>query len=178
MNATKKPALGAPRQGESEATGRLGFDAGLKTATEATTKAYEQAMAMTKEQMNAFTKFGFGSFNGHNDWMAVAKDNVDALVKCGSMLAEGMQEMNRSWLGLAQSSMEDGMVAAKTLLECKTLPEMVQVQAEVTKASYAKWIAESRKLSEKSARLAEKSFAPIAERVNAAMERIAKPLAE
>ncbi len=142
-----------------------------------TAKPVEAAMAAGAEAVETFVKAGAGAFKGDDDLAGFGKDNVEAVLTSGAILAKGAQDLNNVWLGLAQASVEDAGGAAKALFGCKTLPEVVEVQTGLAQAQYEKLVAESRRLSTMSAKLAENASAPITARVTVAVETFTKPLA-
>jgi phasin family protein len=109
--------------------------------------------------------------------VAAGKDNMDALVKSGAMLAKGAQDFNALWFDFAQASTEDGIAATKAILGCKTLQQVAEVQGDLVKGGYDKLVTESRKMSDMSVKVAENAAKPIAGRVNVAVEKFTKPLA-
>ena len=142
-----------------------------------TAKTVEAAMAAGVEAVETAVKAGAGAFKGYDELAGFGKDNVEAVMTSGAILAKGVQDINNVWLGLAQASVEDAVGAAKALFGCKTLPEVVEVQTGLAQVQYEKLVAESRRLSAMSAKLAENASAPIATRVTVAVETFTKPLA-
>ncbi len=142
-----------------------------------TAKPVEAAVAAGAEAVETFVKAGAGAFKGYDDLAGFGKDNVEAVMTSGAILAKGVQDLNDVWLALAQTSVEDAVGAAKALFGCKTLPEVVEVQTGLAQAQYEKFVVESRRLSNMSAKLAENASAPITARVTVAVETFTKPLA-
>jgi phasin family protein len=180
MNATVKKVSVIKTAAPVEATVAAGKEAVehvVKVSTEAATKGYEKAIAMSKEHVEAAVKAGTQAFKGYEEFVAFGKDNVEAAVKAGTILSKGVQDLNKVLFGLAQASLEDSVAASKKLLGCKSVKEVVEVQGELAKTNYSKLVAESRKISDLSAKIAEDAAAPIAARVTAAVEKFAKPLA-
>ncbi|NQV47569.1 MAG: phasin family protein [Rhodospirillaceae bacterium] len=114
---------------------------------------------------------------GYEDFLAIGQGNVEALVESGSLFAKGVQEFNKIWFDLAQASALESANVAKTVLACKTLPEMLEVQGNLGKSNYEKMLADGQKLSGLSMKLAEEVSQPISARVNVAVEKLSKPLA-
>ncbi len=152
-------------------------EAAVKAGAQVAAKGYEKAFAMGREQVETAVKAGAGAFKGYDDLAGFGKDNVEAVMTSGAILAKGVQDLNDVWLGLARASVEDAVGAAKALFGCKTLPEVVEVQTGLAQAQYEKFVADSRRLSNMSAKLAENASAPIAARVTVAVEKFNKPLA-
>ncbi len=142
-----------------------------------TAKTVEAAMAAGAEAVETAVKAGAGAFKGYDELAGFGKDNVEAVMKSGAIMARGAQAFNDVWLGLARASVEDAVGAAKALFGCKTLPEVVEVQTGLAQAQYEKFVTDSRRLSNMSAKLAENASAPITARVTVAVEKFTKPLA-
>ncbi len=106
---------------------------------------------------------------------AAGKDNVAAVFNSGAVLAKGLQDFNEMWLGLARASVHDGASATKAIFGCKSVPEALDVQMDLIKTNTAKLVAENRKMTDMSAKLAEAAMEPLAKRVTATVEKFAKP---
>jgi len=178
MTTKKAAAATAAEQMEAAVTaGKDNMETVVKATTEAAAKGYEQAVQTTKEHVEAALKVGFDAFKGYEDVNAFNKDNVDALVKSGAVLAKAAQDFNSLWFDFAQASLEDSISATKALLGCKTLQQVAEVQGDLVKNSYDKLVAESRKISDMTAKVVENAAKPITGRVNVAVEKFTKPLA-
>ncbi len=181
MTATRKDTAGKAGTAKPVeavvAAGAEAVETVVKASAQVAAKGYEKAVAMGREQVETAVKAGAGAFKGYDDLAGFGKDNVEAVMTSGAILAKGVQDFNDVWLGLAQASVEDAVGAAKALFGCKTLPEVVEVQCGLAQAQYEKFVAESRRLSAMSAKLAENASAPITARVTVAVEKFTKPLA-
>ncbi len=184
MNAARKNTAGkAGKAGAAKpveaavAAGAEAVETVVKAGAQVAAKVYEKAVAMGREQAETAVKAGVDAFKGYDELAGFGKDNVEAVMKSGAIMARGAQAFNDVWLGLARASVEDAVGAANALFGCKTLPEMVEVQTGLAQVQYENFVAESRRLSDMSARLAENAAAPITERVTVAVKTFTKPLA-
>lgn len=109
--------------------------------------------------------------------VAFGQANLAAAVQAGNAALAGAREVSQIWLALSQSSVNDGVSALRRLGACKSTPELVEAQSELTRAAYAKFANESRKLSEISMKLAESVSAPVVARTQEALHVLAKPTA-
>ncbi len=181
--STKKTAApkAAPKAAESveaaAAAGKETVETVVKASAEAAQKGVKKAVAMGQEQVAAAVKAGTNAFKDYEDVVAFGKDNVDAIVQANTILVKGAQDINKVFLKLVQDTMEDQMVVAKKLMSAKTPKDFAGVQASVAKARYTKALDEGRKISDMTVKLAEEASAPITKQVNAAVEKISKPLA-
>jgi len=132
----------------------------------------EDVTAFMNEQINLFSKMGFDMFKSYEEMVAFNKDNLDAVVKSSTIMAEGLQSVSKDVMALTQASVQENVSAAKALFECKDAKAMVELQGKFAKESYDKFIAEAGKISDASTKLAEDAWAPLNGRVNVAMETI------
>jgi phasin family protein len=152
-------------------------DTMVKTGTEAAQKGFEQAQAALKQQMDEATKQAAAAQKGFEEALAFGKGNLEAFVQSSTIFTEGMQEIARATMALGQTAFAETIENAKAFAAVKSVREALDLQANLTKASTEKFVAETTKLSETSAKLAEKAMAPVIERVNLAVKTFGKPLA-
>lgn len=177
MAAAKKTNKAAEQVQAAVAAGKESVETVVKATTEAATKGYEKALAASQEQVQAAVKNSADAFKGYEDMMAFGKDNMEAVIASGSVFAKGLQDINQTWFGLVQASIEGGVNASKAMMACKTVPEMVEIQSDLARENYNKFLSEGHKVSDLSAKVAEKALEPITGRVNASVEKFSKPLA-
>ena len=175
MTTSKKTA--AKQVEAAVAAGKESVDAAVKVGTDAFAKGYESAVTSTKEQVDAAVKAGADAFQGYEDVVSFGKDNVDAVMEFSTILAKGVQEFNKVWFDLAQASVDKNAAASKALLGCKSAKDLAQVQSDQLAGNYGTLVLDGRKLSDMSVKLAEEVAKPVNDRVNAAMDRMSKPVA-
>ncbi len=177
MTAKKKtinPATQAAEQVEAAvAAGKETVEAAVKAGA----RNYEKAVAVTREQVEAAVNAGAEMFKGYEDVAGFGKENIDAVMATSAVLSKGLQDLNKAWFALAQDALEQNVAATKRILGSKSVVEVVEIQSDLARSNYDKAVAESRKLSDMSIKLAEEASAPIAGRVNTAMEAFTKPFA-
>lgn len=179
MNAAKKATSEkVTKQAEAAVSvGKESIEAAVKASTEAVTMAFERTSAVTKEQFDAAFKAcdtAFKDVAGYKDISAFGRENVDAAIKSGAAFIKGFQDFGKAWTTMAQSSMENGLAAASSMIGCKNLPELAEFQAELVKKNYHEGVADSRALTGLSVKIAEEAFFPLRARVDAAVETFAK----
>lgn len=128
----------------------------------------------SKEQ---FEKVGTTAFKTYEDLTKFSKENMDAYVVAATTFAKGAEAGGKAWLSFIQETMDAGAQVAKSMLAAKTLREAVDVQTDFAKTTFDKMVAEGTKLSEISVKVANEAAEPISARVNAALEKILKPIA-
>jgi phasin family protein len=135
-------------------------------------------MTATKKTIATVDQVEAGSeaYRKYQDFVALGHDNVAAVFNSGAVLAKGLRDFNEMWLGLAQASVRDGVAAAQAVLDCASVPEALGVHIDLVKTNTTKVVAENRKMTDMSTRLAQDAMEPLAKRVTATVEKFAKPL--
>ncbi len=149
----------------------------VKTSTAVAKKGVEKAVAISQDQVAAAVKAGNDAYKGYEDMIAFSQSNIDAMVKSNEVFAAGLKELNATFFKLAQDSMEESVAVTQELMNCKTLAEVVELQAELAKKQYEKTIAESRKLSSLSSKVVEDASKPLASQFESAVSVLSKPIA-
>lgn len=157
---------------ETGAAAQQAAETTVAAAQDAVTKNYEQAVALTKEQVEKASK---KAFEAYEELTSFNKETVDALVQSSTVLAKGLENLSKSFVAYAQSSLESSVAATKALLAVKTLREAVDLQSEFAKTSFDTLVSEATKTSELSVKLANEAIEPISARVNAVVTKFGKP---
>ncbi|NQU61978.1 MAG: phasin family protein [Rhodospirillales bacterium] len=136
-------------------------------------------MSTAKTKTNGSTnKTAEAVFTAGQENMEFAfKETIEAVMKSNAIFVQGVQDINTVIFGLAQAALEDSVAATKTIMGCKTPKDLIEVQADLAKTSYAKAMEDSRKISDMSVKVAEEFSKPIAKQVNATVEKFTKPIA-
>lgn len=146
----------------------------VKASQEQASKQFEQTIALTKEQVEKASRQLFQSYD---ELASFNKQNLDAVVQSGNIVAKGVEDIGKAFYAYTQTALEQAASVGKALLGVKTVRELVDVQAEAAKSNFDAMVAESTKLTGMSVKVANEAFAPLNARVNAAVEKFAKPLA-
>ena len=178
MATTKKSAAAVDEAlrpvEEAAAAHKETIENAVKAGAAAAQKGYEQAMALTKEQVDKASR---AVFQGYDEMNALGKENLDAVVASGTIVAKGMESFSKEVFALAQSSLETSMTAAKQFMGVRSLREAIDLQAEVSRSQFDRLMADGAKLTEMSMKVANEAFQPIQARVNVALEKMLKPAA-
>ena len=146
----------------------------MKAGTEAAQKGYAQAVQLTKEQVE---KTSEAMFKGYDQMNTFGKENLEAVVASGSIVAKGVENLSKEVFALAQSSFENSMNVAKAFMGVKSLREAVDLQSDLSRTQFDRLMADSAKLAELSMKVANEAFQPIQARFNVAFEKMMKPVA-
>lgn len=174
MVAKKSEAVNeALKPVEDAATiGKESVEAAVKAGSVAAQKGYEQAVAMTKEQVE---KASEALFKGYDQFNTLSKDNLEAVVASGTIVAKGVESLSKEVFALAQSSLESSMAVAKAFAGVRTLREAIDLQTELSRSQFDKLFADGAKIAELSVKVANEAVQPLQARVNVAFETLLKP---
>jgi phasin family protein len=101
----------------------------------------------------------------------LAKANVEALVEAGRIAAAGTKAIGQDVLASGREGIEQASDAVKTLAEAKSPTEFFQIQSELARASFDRFVAESSKLTERVVKLAGEAAQPLQNRASVNAER-------
>ena len=102
----------------------------------------------------------------------LAKANVEAIVEAGRIAASGVKSLGQDVLASSRDGIEQASDAVKTLAEAKSPTEFFQIQSDLARASFDRFVAESSKLTERMVKLAGEAAQPLQNRASVNAERI------
>jgi phasin family protein len=165
-----------------------------KAATASTAKKIEGTKTMTYDFNKLFAGFQFPGADRYQDLIAdagersqelvaksqkaaeqftdLAKANVEALVEAGRIAAAGTKSIGQDVLASGREGIEQASDAVKTLAEAKSPTEFFQIQSDLARASFDRFVAESSKLTERVVKLAGEAAQPLQNRASINAERI------
>ncbi len=149
-------------------------EAVVKAGTDAATKQYEQAVSMTKENVD---KASSAMFQGYDEFAELNKANVDAVITSTNTVAKGFESISKELMGFMQASVESNVVVAKKVIGAKNLQEVVDLQSDFARTSFDSLLAESAKLTELSVQVTNKAIEPLQTRAHVTVEKMMKPVA-
>jgi len=117
------------------------------------------------------------TFKGYDEIAAFGKANIDAFIQANTIFTKGVEAISKEMIALTQAQLEAAAAAAKAIFAAKTLKDVVELNAEFTKANFDKLVANSTKLGEMGTKVATDAFAPLSARVTSVVEQAAKPAA-
>lgn len=121
-----------------------------------TTKIMEKLMTDTKAQYEKIT----------NEAAASGKEGFDAILKSTNIWMKGSEDLFKTYMSFAQDTASKNSEAFKTLLSCKNLNELTEVQNKLAQESFDGFMAGATKLSELSVKLATEALEPINDQVS------------
>ncbi len=164
MTKTKKTTAATPKSVEEAVNfGREAWQGFFANGAD----TYEKAMADAKDQWQKTTE-------GYDEFTAVNKDNVDAIVEVTNVYAKGVEAIGAEWMAFGKSMMESQIKATQDIFASASVKEAVEKQNETVKSSFEGWVAQSTKVGEMTNDLAKQVAVPMNERVSATVAKMTK----
>jgi phasin family protein len=101
-----------------------------------------------------------------------SKKNLEAVVVSVTAATKGAETLGARAMAYSKKSMEDHVVAAKSLAGAKSVQEAIELQTNFAKSAFETYVAEVTKMSETVAASMKETVAPLNERVTALVERV------
>ena len=152
--------------------GRESIESFVKVGADTASKQYEQAVAMTQEQVE---KASSTLFENYNELTAQNQANFEALMAASNSFAKGFEALSKELMAYTQANMEQSMAASKKLFGAKTAQEFVDLQSEYTRGQIDQVLSESAKLTELGMQMTSEAFQPLQTRMYEAAEKMMKP---
>ncbi len=159
---------------EAAAQARNSVEDQVRFGSDVAQRGFEQAASITREQFDRASKT---MFKNYEEFSQISKENIDAFVKSGTVVAKGFEEAGKAWIDFTRRSFETGVETAKAVMSCRDLREVVDVQSEFARSSMDSLVNEGSKLSEIGMKVANEALEPIQSRINVTVEKILKPAA-
>lgn len=99
--------------------------------------------------------------------VALSKENVEALVKSGTVAAKGFEDVAKASQEYVSASTEKADAVFKALFACKSPAEFLELNSKLARESVEGAIADSRKFAELTQSVVTATLEPISARVSA-----------
>ena len=149
-------------------------EAVMKAGTDVATKHYENAMSMSKDQLEKFSGL---MFKNVDEMASLNKDNLDAVVTSGTTVAKGFEALSKEMMAFAQSAMEENLATSKKLFGARNVQEVLDIQSELARTNFDRFLSNSAKMTEMSVQVANQALEPLQTRVTVTVEKFTKPIA-
>lgn len=156
------------------AAGQETLETVVKAGTQAAVRSYEQAFALTQEQVE---KASSTVFQRYDDVSRLSKDNLEACVQSSEVVAKGVEAFGEEVASFSRDALEAGMQTAQSMATAKSLREVIDLQSEYSRKSLESLMAETAKLAGLSIAMTSDAFAPLQSRVAVTVEKMMKPVA-
>ena len=110
--------------------------------------------------------------NASEELTDLAKANVEAVAEAGRIAATGAKSIGQDVIASSRNGFEHASEAFKTLAEAKSPTEFFQLQSELVRSSFDRFVSESSKLTEQVVKLAGEAIQPISNRASVNAERV------
>ena len=138
--------------------------------TDYTAKAKEVAADVQTRAKAAYDK----GAEMTQDVVEFQKGNFEALVESGKILANGMQDMGRTYVEEAKSAAETVQGDVKKFAAIKSPTELFQLQGEIARRNFDAMVSTTSKNTEAMLKLANEAFAPVSNRMSLAVDKVSK----
>ncbi len=146
----------------------------LRAGSEAVTKVYDQALSAAKDSVQRTFPQAAARFD---ELAGVQRANIEALLAAGTAAMKNAETLSEEVLAFNQRAMENGVANAKKLFECKTMQEVVELQADLARVQIESMLTQSVKIADLALKMAGEFAEPIHGRFGQAVEKQGKPLA-
>lgn len=142
---------------------------GFEFFTKAGMDAAQQAMSFGQSRFSTLNK-------SVDEVQAFGRETVEALVASATVAAEGVEELSAEILSYGKAQVDSSMAAVKTLMSVRSPQEFFAAQSAFAKSALDAFLAQSTKVGEIGARLAQSTAEPINARVQATVDKLVRPL--
>ena len=97
----------------------------------------------------------------YRDATGTTTEDVNALLSSASVVAKGMQEIQRAWIDALQQSLQATARAPQTMLRCTTFSEMAATHRDLLRESMDTWLQGNARLLRLAGKIAEDAARPI-----------------
>ena len=128
-----------------------------ETAQEAWTSSLDAATQSFQRITDQFTQ-AFGLVGPETEALARrSSQNVEAVAEASRVLAQGLQDISREWISLAQERLTKNLDGLNALARCRSVPDFVAVQSGLVRDNLQQMIDNSRRVAEVSVRVADEA---------------------
>lgn len=137
-----------------------------KTIDQASAQASKTQAAGAKVFRDSVEKSvaGLAELNAHS------KKNLEAVVESATVAQKGAEALGQQALAYSKKNWEDGVNAAQTLAQARSVQELVELQTSYAKSAIESYLAEFNKATDLYTASVKDAFKPINERVTATVE--------
>lgn len=114
-----------------------------------------------------------GVFERCQEAIEFTTDTLDAAMKSSAILARGQRAFNNACFGALCMSVEEGALAAKAVLGCRTIVECFALQRDLAKLNVSRMAGRLCMLSTMAIQVGEDTAVPLFHRANFALEQFA-----
>jgi hypothetical protein len=146
------------RAGEHAA--RAGADVlqrGMETTQEALQSSLKSASAVVERLTDQFTSALMPVGQQSEELARRSSQNIEAVSEASTILARGVQDASREWLGLVQDRLEKNLDGFNELVRCRSVQDLITVQSDLMRDTLEQTIHTSRRIAQLSVRVADEA---------------------
>ena len=83
---------------------------------------------------------------------------AEAALRSGSAMSQGVQDITTAWAHYGEEVMRQTAEASRAMMNCRSLPEMLEVQARLLRGNLQAFLDQSTKIAEIAGRIASRPF--------------------
>ena len=125
--------------------------------------------------MGKAKKTAFDMFNV--DMGAFGQDGMGAFTKSMEVMTNGMQDIMKTSMEMAQESAQKQTKLYKDAMTCKTLSEWANMHNKMTQSSYDDFMSGTTKITEMSVKVMTEVTAPVNEQLSKAVQQVSSAMA-
>ena len=81
-----------------------------------------------------------------------SSQNMEAIMRCGTVLTQVFQDVSREWYGLAEKQWQRTVAGMGTLAHCRSMQDFAAVQSDLAREGLQQMVDDSRRIAERSLR--------------------------
>ena len=116
------------------------------------------------------------AFDAYESATRFSTENIDAMVRASTAFNKVLENFAQTWSALAQETLTASASAATAMCAARSIPEAIELQADFTRATFERFVAQGMKVSQTSIAASKEAFEPIHERATLALVTLAKPV--
>ncbi len=89
---------------------------------------------------------------------AATTAGADAALRSGSAITQGVQDIASAWAHYGEEVMRQTADASRALMNCRSLPEMIEIQARLLRGNLQAFLDQSTKIAEIAGRISSRPF--------------------
>ena len=127
----------------------------------------EMAAQATQRSMEQVAQvFGFPGRQSE-ETARQSSQNIEAVAEASTVLTQGVQDISREWMSLAQDRFKRNLDGFNELLRCRSLPDFIAVQSGLMRDNLEQMLSNSRRIAELSVQVADQAAQKIAAQARA-----------
>jgi hypothetical protein len=140
-------------------------DIAEERAAENQSRAASHAIRETSERL------GGSAHEATRQASATVVAAAEAATRTGSSLAEGMQDISKSWAHYAEEVMRRSSEATRAMIGCQSLSEMFEIEANLLRGNLEAFLDQSSKIADIASRMATRPLQALTHAIQAGGRR-------